>query len=247
LSVAPGSQQTTASDEATRRLRLGVTGGLMLAVVMAGLFVAALENVVSRMGIEQLDAPASRFMDAHRTAALTSIAKGVTLLGSPGVTVALAVVALAYLIWRLRWREAAAFLAISVGGGDLSYVILKLVVQRPRPAGALVHLSTYSFPSGHTVGAFTLFLGLAWIVSRRHVRPPVRVATWVAAVLITATVGASRIVLGAHYASDVIGGLALGAFWVVATATAWSAWELSGRRLGPRQDSPGKTGRGVLP
>jgi undecaprenyl-diphosphatase len=137
----------------------------------------------------------------------------------------------------LHRLAAAGFLAIAVGAGDLSYVVLKHVVQRPRPLGALVHLSTYSFPSGHAVGAFTLFIGLAWVVSRAPVSRPIRVATWVVAVVIVVAVGASRIVLGVHYTSDVIGGFALGAFWVAATATAWGAWHLSA----------GKSGRAVLP
>ena len=210
-----------------QRLRLGVTGGLMLAVVLAGFFFAALESVVSRLGIEQLDAPASHFVAAHQTAVLTNVAKVVTVLGSPVLTVAVAVVALVLLIWRLHWVEAAVFLAIAVAGGDLSYVVLKHLVHRARPPGALVHLSTFSFPSGHTVGATTLYLGLAWIISRRHASRPVRVAAWAGAVLIAVAVGATRIVLGVHYASDVIGGFALGAFWVVAAATAWGAYELS--------------------
>jgi undecaprenyl-diphosphatase len=208
-----------------RRRRLGVTGGLLLAVVLAGFFVAALGSVVSGLGIQQLDAPASRFVVPYRTAGLVNLAKVVTALGSPGVTVAVAVAALVVLIWRFRRLEAAVFLAIAVAGGDLSYLVLKHLVHRARPHGALVHLSSFSFPSGHTVGAATLYFALAWIVSRRH--PTVRVAAWAGALVVVAAVGATRIELGAHYASDVIGGFALGGFWVATAATAWAACELS--------------------
>jgi undecaprenyl-diphosphatase len=208
-----------------RRRRLGVTGGLLLAVVLAGFFVAALGSVVSGLGIQQLDAPASRFVVPYRTAGLVNLAKVVTALGSPGVTVAVAVAALVVLIWRFRRLEAAVFLAIAVAGGDLSYLVLKHLVHRARPPGALVHLSSFSFPSGHTVGAATLYFALAWIVSRRH--PTVRVAAWAGALVVVAAVGATRIELGAHYASDVIGGFALGGFWVATAATAWAACELS--------------------
>jgi undecaprenyl-diphosphatase len=217
---------TPRAGYAHQRRRPGVTGGLILAVALAGFFVAALESVVSRTGIEELDAPASRFVAAHQTAALISVAKVVTFLGSPGFTVGAAVVAIAVLIWRWRWLEAAVFLTVAVGGGDLSYVALKHLVHRHRPPGALVHLSTFSFPSGHTVGAATLYLGLAWIVSRREDSRPLRVVAWVGALLIVAAVGATRVVLGAHYASDVIGGFALGGFWVAAAAAVWGACEL---------------------
>jgi membrane-associated phospholipid phosphatase len=209
--------------------------GLLLAVVLACFFLAALESVVSRLGIEQLDAPASRLVASERTAGLTTMAKAVTVLGSPGFTVAVAVVAMVVLIWRFHWPEAAVFLAIAVAGGDLSYVVLKHLVHRARPPGALVHLSTFSFPSGHAVGATTLYLGLAWIVSRRHASRPARLAAWSGALLTIVAVGATRILLGVHYASDVIGGFALGAFWVVAAATVWGACELlRPRRTGGR-------------
>jgi membrane-associated phospholipid phosphatase len=221
LNAAPGP------DNPHQRQRLGITGGLLLAVVLAVFFLAALESVVSRLGIEQLDGPASRFVAAHQTAAPTNVAKAVTVLGSPGFTVAVAVVAMAVLIWRFQWIEAAVFLAIAVAGGNLSYVVLKHLVHRARPPGALVHLSTFSFPSGHTVGATTLFLGLAWIVSRLRASRPVCVAAWAGALVIVVAVGATRVVLGVHYASDVIGGFALGGFWVVAAATVWGARELS--------------------
>jgi membrane-associated phospholipid phosphatase len=210
-----------------QRLLLRVTGGLMLAVVLAGFFLAALESVVSRLGIEQLDAPVTRFVAPYQTAPLTSVAKVLTVLGSPGFTVAVAVLAMAVLIWRLRWLEAAVSLAVAVGGGDLSYFVLKHLVHRARPAGALVHLSTFSFPSGHVVGATALYLTLAWIVSRRGAGRPARLGAWGGALLVTAVVGVSRIVLGVHYASDVIGGFALGAFWAVGAATIWGACELS--------------------
>jgi len=129
-------------------------------------------------------------------------------------------------------RAAPVFLAVAVGGGDLSYVVLKHLVHRARPPGALVNLSTFSFPSGHTVGATTLYLGLAWIVSRRSTGRPARLTVWAGALLIAVAVGATRIVLGVHYASDVIGGFALGGFWLAASATLWAARDLSKRRGG---------------
>ncbi|HYR64017.1 MAG TPA: hypothetical protein VET24_15475, partial [Actinomycetota bacterium] len=57
----PGAEQG-------RRLRMAITGGLMLAVVLAGFFAAAVDSVVSRLGLERLDAPVTRLVAAHRTA-----------------------------------------------------------------------------------------------------------------------------------------------------------------------------------
>ncbi len=210
---------------------MAITGGLMLAVVLAGFFAAAVDSVVSRLGLERLDAPVTRLVAAHRTASLAKVARAISLLGSPGFTAALAVVVLLVLVVRLRGLPAAAFLAVAVGAGDLSYVLVKHLVHRARPPGALVHLPSFSFPSGHAVGAVALYVGLAWIVSRRARSAGVRLAVWAGALVLVTAIGAARVVLGVHYASDVIGGFALGAFWVVVAATGWGIWEL--RAYGP--------------
>ncbi|HKN50752.1 MAG TPA: phosphatase PAP2 family protein, partial [Actinomycetota bacterium] len=148
-------------------------------------------------------------------------------LGSPWVTVPVAALVVAALIWRFRWLEAALFMAISSAGGDLSALGLKYVVRRVRPPGALVHLSSFSFPSGHVVGTLILCAGVAWVLSRHGASRHVRLAAWTGSLLLTIAVGVSRIELAVHYTSDVIGGFALGGFWLAAAATLWAARDLS--------------------
>ena len=84
------------------------------------------------------------------------------------------------------------------------------------------HYSGGSFPSGHATQAVAIYGMLALVLSmRRPVR--VRVWLWAVAALIALVVGASRVYLGAHWMSDVLGGYALGATWlaiVVAVTTA---------------------------
>ena len=166
-------------------------------------------------------------MAAHRTVALVDVSRFVTDIGSPWVTVPVAALVVAVLIWRFRWREAALFMAISSGGGDLSALGLKYVVHRVRPPGALVHLSSFSFPSGHVVGTLTLCAGVTWVLSQYGASRHVRLAAWTGSFLLTIAVGVSRIELAVHYTSDVIGGFALAGFWVAAAATLWAARDLS--------------------
>jgi len=219
-------------DGARRRPRLALgshlTLGLVLTVVLGGLFAAAVDNVASREGLVGIDAPAARLVLAHRSASLIHAAKVVTLLGSAAFTVGLAVLATLALVLLAKAVRPAAFLAAAVGLGDLSYVAVKLLVHRPRPTGALMAVSTWSFPSGHAVGAVTLFGGLAWILSRRTRSWAARVGAWTTAVLLVTLVDATRVYLGVHYASDVVGGDVLGAAWIAASATAWAAWDRLG-------------------
>jgi membrane-associated phospholipid phosphatase len=143
----------------------------------------------------------------------------------------IAALVVAVLIWRFRWREAPLFVAISSGGGDLSALGLKYVVHRVRPPGALVHLSTFSFPSGRVVGTLALCVGVTWVLSRHGASHDVRLAAWTGSFLLTVAVGVSRIELAVHYTSDVIGGFALAGFWLAAAVTLWAArdlWKLRG-------------------
>ena len=117
-----------------------------------------------------------------------------------------------------RRRVMAVGAIVAQGGGAIMNEGLKQLIQRPRPPGALPYLygHSWSFPSGHAMGSLIGFgfLGyvivVCWSAKRRtHV-----IAIVFAAVLILA-VGISRLALGVHYVSDVVGGWAIGAAWLV--------------------------------
>jgi membrane-associated phospholipid phosphatase len=107
-------------------------------------------------------------------------------------------------------------LLLSVPGGMLLNVIVKNLVRRPRPHfdHPMLTLTSYSFPSGHTAGA-TVFYGFVCIFLL--VQPRARrwrKAIVSAAVAMVALVGLSRIYLGAHYLTDVLGAIVEGLLWL---------------------------------
>lgn len=162
------------------------------------------------------DPSISRWFASHREPALTRIMLGVTTMHS---TVALSVmsgVLAAFLLWR---RRAAWLLPLvaTVQGGQLLNTAVKHLFARPRPVWdvPLVHLRTFSFPNGHAAGAtffwgFLVVLWFAW-------RPPGRSRTAFAlvAVVMVSLTALSRVYLGAHYTTDVLGGIAEGTAWVL--------------------------------
>jgi undecaprenyl-diphosphatase len=115
-------------------------------------------------------------------------------------------------------------LASAVGGGALLNLALKHLFHRQRPVleNPLVTLSSYGFPSGHTMGS-TIFYGVLALIVAHSIRSwSRRVLVGCIAALAIALVGASRIYLGAHYFTDVIGAIAVGLAWL---AFCWTGVE----------------------
>jgi len=119
-------------------------------------------------------------------------------------------------------------------------VVLKLVIRRPRPAyaGVFRHHYTSSFPSGHAMGSLIGYgmlayvLTLLWIHSRGG-----QIAVVLGAALLVVAIGLSRLYLGLHYFSDVVGGYAAGVLWLSACI---SGVEVA-RRRGAAPPSAGRS------
>lgn len=128
--------------------------------------------------------------------------------------------AVGWLLWRDR-------LLLAVPSGMLLNIGLKNAFQRVRPSMdvPLVHLTTFSFPSGHAV-ASTLFYGaMCALALRRLQRPAARAAVIAAAAFMVLLVCFSRVYLGAHYLTDVVAGIAVGLAWLlVAGRLLRAAW-----------------------
>ena len=110
-----------------------------------------------------------------------------------------------------RWREAT-FAGVSLGGSALLNMATKQFFQRDRPAlwESIAPEHTFSFPSGHAMGSATLAMVVVLLCWHTRFRWPAVVL----AALFALTVGASRIYLGVHYPSDILGGWAAGIAWV---------------------------------
>jgi len=104
-------------------------------------------------------------------------------------------------------------------GGALLDVGLKLAFRRPRPETAVDFLSTlsWSFPSGHTMGSLIAYGMLAYILVVEFTGSPAgRRAAVLGCAVMALAVGISRLYLGVHYFSDVLGGFAAGGLWLTA-------------------------------
>lgn len=153
-----------------------------------------------------------------------------TSFGSTAIATVISVAIGLYLLWRRSFFWFAALVS-SVLGGVLLNRLLKYAFHRPRPHfdDPILTLTSYSFPSGHTMTATVLYGVLAaYLVSRtRDWR--CRALVILSAGLLIGLVGFSRIYLGAHYLSDVLGAMAEGLAWLSLCLTAvHSVWRQRG-------------------
>ncbi|MGZ4508634.1 MAG: phosphatase PAP2 family protein [Blastococcus sp.] len=196
----------------TLTLYLGVLG-LLLAT-----FSVVTEDVLDGGELVRVDDPVSRFLIGHRTPGLTPAMRVVTDLGSALVVVPL-VLAVGVAARRARgsWRPLA-FVSLVVIGATLTSTVIKVLVARPRPtSGALVHALGYAFPSGHSTTSAAAWLSAAVVVGSLIRSALARILVCVVAVLVVGLVGVSRIYLGVHAPTDVLGGWALGTAWLIGT------------------------------
>jgi membrane-associated phospholipid phosphatase len=204
---APGRWDTGVS---WRGLSTGTwLGALTLLLLVVALGAAALTTATvagwDRAGVEAVG--------RLRTDSLTPWMKAVTF-GSSAPVVLPAVVAAGLVLWRRSgWLADSVRLVLVVGVGWSAVMALKPVFDRGRPAAAMGDVLSVeplvaepvgaSYPSGHTALATGVALALVWAL--RHATTAVRVGGALAGVLLVAVVGLSRVYLGVHYPSDLVG------------------------------------------
>ena len=143
------------------------------------------------------------------------MAKGLSLLGDPKVLIPAMIAVAIWLWWRGHRHSAITLAAVTmIGRGINSLVKLDVARDRPDLEAHLMVEHTNSYPSGHAAGSMIFFLALALLLAHRG---PWRRWAAAAAILVSVLVGLSRVMLGVHWPSDVVGGWAFCALWVLLT------------------------------
>lgn len=195
------------------RLRDLVRGNLRLVVAAActAVFIGILDDVLEGE-LMRLDRAAYWLVVEHMRADwLTPVMESFSALATP---VSLLVLLLAVAAFA-PGRRPGWCCAVNLGLVVLVNQALKFLIQRPRPEGfRLAEVGGFSFPSGHSMVAMAFFGLLAWLVWRYERDLRMRNLFVASFGVVIVMVGLSRIYLGVHYASDVIGGFCASVIWL---------------------------------
>lgn len=209
-----------------RRLRVAATGhagylalpadrAAAWLVLLGGIFVLLFWSVWTRNALVGFDQALAQDLHANLSTGVLDVLAVVTNLGKPAlIAAATAVIALA-LALRRRWRLFVPWCVALAGAAGSGHVV-KHMVQRARPfdGHGFVFESGFSFPSGHAMMSMAFYGMLAWLLLHKWL-PRRHRSVVAAAVALVTVIGFSRVLLQAHYLSDVLAGYALGACWLV--------------------------------
>jgi membrane protein DedA with SNARE-associated domain/membrane-associated phospholipid phosphatase len=214
----------TARLDASSPTGLPLTAALAVAIAATWTFLGITQDVLSHEEVALLDPRIHDWILARRNAGLGVFFETVTWLGATAVTVPVLTVVGVVLARRRRSWAPVFDIAVVYGTAVLLHAVVGQVVHRPRPPEAawLVSAHGWSYPSGHTTQAVAAWGILALLVvgnaSRRN-----RFVAGAAAAIIAILVAASRVYLGVHWATDVLGGAAM----ATAVLALWSGYRLS--------------------
>lgn len=163
---------------------------------------------------------------------LTAIMTTFTWIGSGLIVAPITVFAFFLLHFKFKHRAQALLLVVVIVGTVVLNSLLKLYFKRERPEiHRILDATGFSFPSGHTMMAFSLYAILGVIIWRNLKTTSRRFMVIFLAVFMTLMIGLSRIYLGVHFPSDIVGGLLASGLWVTLAVTVYSFFQRDKQQL----------------
>ena len=213
----PGTPPATLTQKGTLTVAVGLVA-LIASLVVLG----SIAEGVRDQEVFALDTWATPFLHGIASTPLNALMETFTTMGSSLIIVPAFIAIIAWLLWSRRFG-AALFLTLASGGALILNGSMKLFFQRPRPHLPWANvLPDYSFPSGHTMNGVVFYIAIALIVWSIAGRRAGLIAMALA-VTLAIGIGLSRIYLGYHYLTDVVGGLLAGSAWLLVLGAGFRA------------------------
>jgi undecaprenyl-diphosphatase len=190
-----------------------LTVGAVLAIIATAGFAELAERVLAG-GTQAFDVAILQWLHNHQSKPLTALMVEMTYLGTGTVVIVVVGVA-ALFLWHTEHKHSARLLLAATVGNILLNGALKLVYHRARPSVFEWQTTAVSssFPSGHAMSATVVYGTVAYLLVRLQRHRWAKVLTVTTAVLLILLICLTRLYLGVHYPSDVIGGIIVGLAW----------------------------------
>ena len=163
------------------------------------------EQILARDTLYNADISLSNYLASLRSAPADQLMVAITMLGDTAVMLPLALVIIGWLAWRRSWHIAGAA-AVAIAASAVFVPLMKLMMQRPRPAEFYSGVEAYSFPSGHATMA-TVIIGILAVLLGLALKPWSKALVYAGLGIVVAMIAFSRLYLGAHFPSDVLAGI----------------------------------------
>jgi undecaprenyl-diphosphatase len=184
------------------------------------LFLLMLWTVLNEAWLIRLDRWINTHMYQVHAAWLTPLMQLITDMNSFGGAALFSAVVIAFFLGRRWYRESGFYLFVTLGAA-LLFSGVKLWVERTRPELPLIEVGGYSFPSGHTTMATAMAFALYFILSGRFGEKYVPYVLFIIALGWALLIASTRLYLGVHWFTDVVGGFGLGLWWVTLVRLVW--------------------------
>jgi len=209
--------------------------GAIIAVAATVAFASLAENVLEG-GTQTFDVAILEWLHGHQSKALTAVMVEMTYLGTGTVVIVVVGVA-ALFLWHTEHKHSARLLLAATIGNILLNGALKLVYHRPRPSVFAWQTTAVSssFPSGHAMSATVVYGTVAYLLMRLQKHHWAKMLTLTGATLLILLICLTRLYLGVHYPSDVLGGIVVGLAWASFCMATLEASLVLARRRSPRE------------
>lgn len=194
-------------------LPLTLLGSAFLYVLL--LLAGVVEDVLSMDPIVTLDTRIGNLLYAFRDPLLVKVFLWITLLAKATIVLSVALsLVVVFFLWNRR--EFVIPLIVMVSGSYMFNLLGKFAFHRQRPVGVGVYAeASFSFPSGHSTTAVALYGFAVYCLWRQAGTWGTRLNILFAGIFLVAAIGFSRLYLGVHFLSDVMGGYLLGLLWLI--------------------------------
>ncbi|CAM4261413.1 phosphatase PAP2 family protein [Gillisia limnaea] len=209
---------------------------LILVVGGINLFIDLTEILQSKT-ISRFDQTVTDFIISFRSPQLNKIFQFITDLGDVyGYLILTALCAIGFYLRFKIWRYVLEMLFVMIIAG-LSNLALKQVINRARPDAAhLVAVETLSYPSGHAMGAIAFYGFLIYLFYNFKMNTWLKTGILLIFSFLILAIGISRVYLGVHYPSDIVGGFIAGFIWIIFCVILFQVMDIFRKRKRSRQE-----------